>query len=369
MKKKIIIAGGGTGGHIFPAVAIANTVKEFLPDTEILFVGANGRMEMIRVPEAGFSIKGIDVYGLQRKLSLKNCIENAKLPFRLYRSTQQAKKIIKNFRPDAVVGVGGYVSYPILNIAASMKIPTLVQEQNSYPGVTNKLLSKKVDVICTAYDNLERFFPAHKIIKTGNPIRKEILNPVNKKEAYNHFHLDENKKTVAIVGGSSGARTINECVGSFAEELSNKNIQMIWQTGEYHYPTLLQEYKELREIKIVPFIQRMDYLYSIADIVVSRAGALAISELCAVGKPCILVPSPNVSEDHQTKNAKILSEANAAVLIPDNKAKKELKDAVFELINDDTRRAVMNENLKKMSRPDAAKHIADEVVKLLGSHS
>ena len=363
--KKIIISGGGTGGHIFPAIAIANAVKEILPDVEILFIGANRRMEMKRVPEAGFSIEGLDIYGLQRKLSVKNIIENLKLPFRLYRSTQQAKKIIKKFRPDVVVGVGGYASAPTLRVAASMKIPTLIQEQNSYPGITNKLLAKKADVICTAYDNLERFFPAYKIIKTGNPIRKDILNFVDKKEAYNHFQLDENKKTLAVVGGSLGSRTINESVSMFVKELSDKNIQLIWQTGEHYYQNLPHEYKNLDGIKIMPFVQRMDYLYNIADVVVSRAGALALSELCVVGKPCILVPSPNVSEDHQTKNASVLSDANAAILIPDNKAQEKLKNAVFELINDTVLCAVMKVNLQKMSQPNAAKQIAEEVIKLI----
>jgi len=364
-KAKIIISGGGTGGHIFPAIAIANAVKERLPDAEILFVGANRRMEMKRVPEAGFSIKGLDIYGLQRKLNLKNIIENLKLPFRLYRSTQQAKKIIKDFRPDVVVGVGGYASAPTLRVAAAMKIPTLIQEQNSYPGITNKLLAKKIDVICTAYDNLERFFPARKIIKTGNPIRKDILNFVDKKEAYRYFQLDEDKKTVAVVGGSLGSRTINESVSNFVKELSDKNIQLIWQTGEYYYKNLSQEHQNLGGIKIMPFIQRMDYLYSIADVVVSRAGALALSELCVVGKPCILIPSPNVSEDHQTKNAKVLSDAGAAILIPDNKACKKLQNAVLELINDDVLCAAMSKNLKKMAQPDAAKLIAEEVIKLI----
>ena len=362
---KIIISGGGTGGHIFPAIAIANAVKELLQDVEILFVGANGRMEMKRVPEAGFAIKGLDIYGLQRKFNLKNIIENLKLPLRLYRSTQQARKIIKDFSPNVVVGVGGYASAPILRVAANMKIPTLIQEQNSYPGITNKLLSKKVDVICTAYDNLERYFNASKIIKTGNPIRKDIINDVDKREAYRYFQLDEQKKTVVVVGGSLGSRTINESVSGFVQELSDKNIQLIWQTGEYYYQSLSQKYKDLEGIKIMPFVRRMDYLYSVANVVVSRAGALALSELCVVGKPCILIPSPNVSEDHQTKNAKVLSDAKAAVLIPDNKACKELKTAVLELINDSVRCAAMEESLKKMAQPDAAKLIAKEVIKLI----
>lgn len=365
MTYKMIISGGGTGGHIFPAIAIANAVKEQLPDIEILFIGANGRMEMKRVPQAGFPIEGLDIYGLQRQINLKNIIENLKLPFRLYRSMSKAKKIIKNFRPDVVVGVGGYASGPTLKVAASMGIPTLIQEQNSYPGITNKMLASKVKIICTAYDGLERFFPKEKIIKTGNPIRKDILNPVDKNEAYTHFGLDSTKKTIAVVGGSLGSRTMNESVCQFAEELSQRQIQMIWQTGEYYYQNLDEKYKNLDGIKVMPFVQRMDYLYEVADVVVSRAGALALSELCLVAKPCILIPSPNVSEDHQTKNASVLSNAGAAILIPDNQAKEQLKDALLGLVEDESRCGLMKEELRKLAQPDAAKQIADEVIKLI----
>ncbi len=365
MKYKMIISGGGTGGHIFPAIAIANAVKEQLPDIDILFIGANGRMEMKRVPQAGFPIEGLDIYGLQRQINLKNLIENFKIPFRLYRSISKAKKIIKDFRPDVVVGVGGYASGPALRVAASMGIPTLIQEQNSYPGITNKMLAKRVNVICTAYDDLERFFPKEKIIKTGNPIRKDILNPVDKNEAYVHFGLDKNKKTIAVVGGSLGSRTINESVCRFVEELSQKQIQMIWQTGEYYYQHLDEKYKHLEGIKVVPFVQRMDYLYEVSDVVVSRAGALALSELCVVAKPCILIPSPNVSEDHQTKNATVLSNAGAAMLIPDNLAKEQLKDTLLGLIDDEARCKLMKKELEKIAQPDAAKLIADEVIKLV----
>jgi UDP-N-acetylglucosamine--N-acetylmuramyl-(pentapeptide) pyrophosphoryl-undecaprenol N-acetylglucosamine transferase len=365
MTKKMIISGGGTGGHIFPAIAIANSVKEQLPDTEILFIGAHGRMEMKRVPEAGFPIEGLDIYGLQRKLTLKNIVENLKLPFRLYKSTRKAKEIIKHFLPDVVVGVGGYASAPALKMAASLGIPTLIQEQNSYPGITNKLLAKHVDVICTAYDNLERFFPADKIIKTGNPIRRDILHSVDKKEGYAYFQLDENKKTVVVLGGSLGARTVNESVGCFVKEIPNRKIQLVWQTGEYYYQHISEKYNDLQGVKIMPFVQRMDYLYSIADVVVSRAGALALSELCIVGKPSILIPSPNVSEDHQTKNAKALSDEGAAVLIPDNKACEELGNAVFALIEDEEKCMKMTESLKKMAQPDATKRIVEEIIKLM----
>jgi UDP-N-acetylglucosamine--N-acetylmuramyl-(pentapeptide) pyrophosphoryl-undecaprenol N-acetylglucosamine transferase len=336
-----------------------------MPDIEILFVGANGRMEMKRVPQAGFSIEGLDIYGIQRKLSLRNIFENLKLPIRLYRSTCRAKQIIKRFQPDVVVGVGGYASGPALKVAASMKIPTLIQEQNSCPGITNKLLAKQADVICTAYDCLDRFFPSDKIVKTGNPVRKDILNIVDKKEGYTHFNLDEDKKTLVILGGSLGAQTINESVSTFIKEASGKNIQVVWQTGEYYYRNILEQYGDMQGIKIVSFVERMDYLYSIGDVVVSRAGALALSELCVVAKPCILIPSPNVAEDHQTKNATVLSNAGAAILIPDNKACEQLRNAVFELIEDETKCMDMKTNLKKMAQPEAAKQIAEEIIKLM----
>jgi UDP-N-acetylglucosamine--N-acetylmuramyl-(pentapeptide) pyrophosphoryl-undecaprenol N-acetylglucosamine transferase len=363
---KMIVSGGGTGGHIFPAIAIANAVREQIPNVEILFVGANGRMEMKRVPEAGFQIEGLDIYGLQRKITLKNLIENLKLPFRLWKSMRKAKQIIRNFQPNVVVGVGGYASGPTLRSAIAMKIPTLIQEQNSYPGITNRLLANKVNKICVAYDNLDKYFPAEKITKTGNPIRKDLVElQIDKTEAYRFFGLDSTKKTLAVIGGSLGSRTINESVAAFCKELAMNNIQLIWQTGEYYYNQLPQEYKEIQGVKIFPFIGRMDLLYGIADVIVSRAGALSISELCVVGKPCILIPSPNVSEDHQTKNASVLSQAGAAILIADNQAKEKLKDAVFELINDEKKGKEMSINLKELALPYAAKAIADEVVKLM----
>jgi UDP-N-acetylglucosamine--N-acetylmuramyl-(pentapeptide) pyrophosphoryl-undecaprenol N-acetylglucosamine transferase len=365
MGKRIIISGGGTGGHIFPAIAIAGALQERLPDVELLFVGANGRMEMQRVPQAGFRIEGLDIYGLQRKITLKNCIENLKLPFRLYRSMKKAAKIIKDFKPDVVVGVGGYASGPILKVAATKHIPTLIQEQNSYPGITNKLLAKQADTICTAYDNLERFFPIEKIIKTGNPVRKDILNPVDKKEAYAHFQLDSTKKTIAAVGGSLGARTLNESIASFVEELAEKNIQLIWQTGESYYNAKHPVYTHLKGIRMMPFVQRMDYLYIVADVVVSRAGALAISELCVVSKPCILIPSPNVAEDHQTKNAAVLSHAGAAILIPDKEANGKLRDTIISMIEDEIYLSEMRQKLSAFARPHATRYIVDEIIKLM----
>ncbi|MCL2130894.1 MAG: undecaprenyldiphospho-muramoylpentapeptide beta-N-acetylglucosaminyltransferase [Lentimicrobiaceae bacterium] len=364
--KRIIISGGGTGGHIFPAIAIANAVKEQMPDVEIRFVGANGRMEMQRIPEAGFQIEGLDMYGLQRKLTPKNVIENIKLPFRLRKSIRRAKQIIRDFQPDAVVGVGGYASYPTLRAAISLKIPTLIQEQNSYPGIANRLLAGKINKICTAYDNMAQFFPAEKTVKTGNPVRKDIVDlQHDRTAAYRFFELDSNKKTVAVIGGSLGSLTINESVAAFCKELKDKDIQLIWQTGEYYYKTSPNEYKEIQGVRIFPFISRMDLLYTAADVIVSRAGALSISELCIVGKPCILIPSPNVSEDHQTKNASVLSHAGAAVLIADSQAKEKLKNAVLELINNEKQCKEMSVNLKKLALPNAAKAIANEVAGLM----
>ncbi len=366
MKTKIIIAGGGTGGHIFPAIAIANELKEQIPDIDILFVGANKRMEMKRVPEAGYEIKGIDMYGLQRQLTVKNIIANLKLPFRLWRSLRKAKRIILEFKPNVVIGVGGYVSGPVLKMAARQKIPTLIQEQNSYPGITNKLLAKKAKIICTAYDQLDLFFDANKIVKTGNPVRKDIIHlPDDKTNAYAYFELQGNKKTVSIIGGSLGSKTINESVIDIIADFVSEDVQLIWQTGEAYYQSIPENLKQLKGIKIMPFIQRMDYLYQVSDIIVSRAGALAISELCIVAKACILIPSPNVAEDHQTKNAKVLSDSGSAVLIADKDAKEKLGYVIFELIQNKHNCEEMSKNLKKLAIPDATKRIVNEIKKLL----
>ncbi|MDY0014583.1 MAG: undecaprenyldiphospho-muramoylpentapeptide beta-N-acetylglucosaminyltransferase [Bacteroidales bacterium] len=366
MKIKIMIAGGGTGGHVFPAIAIANELKEQIPDIDILFVGANKRMEMKRVPEAGYEIKGIDMYGLQRQLTLKNIIANLKLPFRLWRSLRKAKRIIHEFNPNVVIGVGGYVSGPVLKMAAGQKIPTLIQEQNSYPGITNKMLAKKAKIICTAYDQLDQFFDANKIVKTGNPVRKDIIHlSDDKTDAYAYFKLQASKKTVSIVGGSLGSKTINESVIDIIADFVSEDVQLIWQTGEYYYQSIPENLKQLKGIKIMPFIQRMDYLYQVSDIIVSRAGALAISELCIVAKACILIPSPNVAEDHQTKNAKVLSDAGAAILIADKDAKEKLGYVIFDLIQNKHSCEEMSKNLKKLAIPDATKRIVNEVKKLL----
>lgn len=366
MSIKIIIAGGGTGGHIFPAIAIANELKVQIPDIDILFVGANNRMEMKRIPEAGYAIKGIDMYGLQRSFSLKNMISNIKLPFRLWKSLRKAKQIINEFNPQLVIGVGGYVSGPVLRVAASKNIPTLIQEQNSFPGITNKMLAKKAKIICTAYDNLEQFFNPQKTVKTGNPVRSDIINlSGNKEEAYAYFNLSSNKKTIAVIGGSLGSRTINESIMEIIPDFVSGDIQLIWQTGEYYYQSIPENVKTIKGIQIVPFVQRMDYLYNVSDVIVSRAGALAISELCIVAKPCILVPSPNVAEDHQTKNANVLSKAGAAVCVADKEVKEKLGFVIFDLIENPQKCVEMSKNLTVLAIPDATKRIVNEVKKML----
>ena len=321
--KKLIISGGGTGGHIFPAVAIANKVKEKYPEAEILFVGAEGKMEMEKVPKAGYEIVGLPIRGLQRKLTLKNL----SVPFKLLASLSKAKKIIKNFQPDIAVGVGGYASAATLRVASKQKIPTLIQEQNSYPGITNKWLSKRARTICVAYDNLERFFPKEKIVKTGNPVRSEVVQIEGKKEeAFKHFGLDPVKKTVLVIGGSLGARTLNDSFKKDIQQLLEKDVQVIWQCGKFYFESLKLEVEKLssQNIYLSDFIYKMDLAYAAADLVVSRAGALSVSELCLVGKPTILVPSPNVSEDHQTKNAMALVDNRAAVLVKDIEAREKL---------------------------------------------
>ncbi|MGB1039481.1 MAG: undecaprenyldiphospho-muramoylpentapeptide beta-N-acetylglucosaminyltransferase, partial [Flavobacteriales bacterium] len=313
---KFIISGGGTGGHIYPAIAIANAIKEKQSKAEILFVGANGKMEMEKVPKAGYEIIGLDIAGLQRKLTVKNL----SFPFKLFRSLKKAKQIVKDFNPDVAIGVGGYASGPLLRQAGKLGVPTLIQEQNSYPGITNKLLARKAKKICVAYDKMERFFDESKIVFTGNPVRKEILNIEGKKErGQNHFKLDTNKKTVLVIGGSLGARTVNNSIKNAAKLLDENNIQVLWQTGKYYYEDMKSfvDENKLISIKVYDFIYEMDLAYASADLVVSRAGALSISELCLVGKPTILVPSPNVSEDHQTKNAMALVNHNAAQLVTD----------------------------------------------------
>jgi len=362
-KTKIIISGGGSGGHIFPAVSIANSFVKKYPDTDILFIGAEGKMEMEKVPAAGYKIIGLPVVGLQRKLSLSLF----SFVFKVFKSFRKAKKIIKEFNPNVVVGVGGYASGPALRAACSLKIPCLIQEQNSYAGVTNKLLSKRVSKICVAYDNMERFFPKNKIIKTGNPVRDDIKHIANKsEEAFKFFGLNPHKPVIFAVGGSLGARTINESIANSLKILIEKDIQLIWQTGKSFFPQAKQITDELKNSSIYmnEFIYKMDLAYSAADIIISRAGASTISELCIIGKPVIFVPSPNVAEDHQTKNAQALTNINAAVMIKDNEAREKLIPEAISLLSDNNKQKELSLNIKKLELPDASDIIAEEVYKL-----
>jgi len=358
---KIIISGGGTGGHIFPAIAIANSLKAALPDVEILFVGANGRMEMEKVPQAGYQIVGLNIAGIQRSLSLPNIIKNLKFPFKLIGSLRDAYKIVKDFKPQVVIGVGGYASGPVLWAAQNMGIPTLIQEQNSYAGVTNKLLARRAKKICVAYDGMEKYFPHEKIIVTGNPVRKDILDTnLVKLAGCTFFKLDPNKKTILVIGGSLGARTINQAIEAGIDKIKQSGFQLIWQTGK----TPLS-FGEGLGVRLYPFIKEMHWAYACADIVISRAGALSISELCLVGKPAILVPSPNVSEDHQTKNAMALVNKNAALMIRDADAKSLLVDKALDLIVNLESCNELNANIVQLGRPNAANEIANEVIKLI----
>ena len=365
---RVIISGGGTGGHIFPAVSIANAIKEKFPTAEILFVGAEGRMEMEKVPAAGYSIVGLPIQGLYRSLTLKNF----KVLAKAISSLRKAKKIIKDFNPDIAIGVGGYASGPLLWQAASMGIPTLIQEQNSYAGVTNKLLAKKANKICVAYQNMDRFFPADRIIYTGNPVRQNLLNGVNKKEeGYKHFGLDPMKKTILVVGGSLGARTINESLLQGIEKIAtDKNVQVIWQTGKFYIENIKKSVAEMGistdNLYISDFIPNMDLAYSVADLVVSRAGASSISELSLLKKACILVPSPNVSEDHQRKNAMALVEKDAAIMITDDKSKEELVVCMLDLVKKEEQLNSLRSNITSFACPAAAEQIAVEVFKTIG---
>jgi UDP-N-acetylglucosamine--N-acetylmuramyl-(pentapeptide) pyrophosphoryl-undecaprenol N-acetylglucosamine transferase len=361
---KVIISGGGTGGHIFPAIAIANAIIKIDPSAEILFVGAKGRMEMEKVPEAGYEIIGLNISGFQRRITWKNLT----FPFKVISSLLGAKKIIKQFGPDVVVGVGGYASGPVLRIASRRKIPTLIQEQNSYPGITNKILSKRVNCICVAYQGMEKFFPADKIILTGNPVRLDITELNGKREnGLEMFGLKPEKKTVLVIGGSLGARTINESIVKDLDLLRNNNVQLIWQTGRFFYGTALVACEKTKEFGIFPytFIARMDLAYAAADVIISRAGAIAISELCLVGKPVILVPSPNVSEDHQTKNALALTGNEAAVLIKDIDAREVLVKTVVGLTKDPEKCELLQNNIIRFAHKNAAEKIADIIINLV----
>ncbi|MFC2107116.1 undecaprenyldiphospho-muramoylpentapeptide beta-N-acetylglucosaminyltransferase [Bacteroidota bacterium] len=369
-KKRIILSGGGTGGHIFPAIAIANALKVKLQDPEILFIGAKGRMEMEKVPKAGYNIKGLWISGLQRKLTAKNLL----FPIKLISSLLKAKSIISSFKPDVVIGTGGYASGPTLRMASSKGIPCLIQEQNSFPGITNRLLSSRVSKICVAYDNMDKYFPQEKIIKTGNPVRKDITILKGKKEAgLKEFALSASKPILLIVGGSQGALSINLQIIEMIKTLIENDIQLLWQTGVHFADTAKEKLNELKNeyhnadelIKIAPFIYQMDLAYSIADVVISRGGAIAISELCVAGKACILVPLPSAAEDHQTKNAQSLVDKKAAIMVRDNEMSDKLHDLALELLQNKEKQKVLSENILKMAIPDAADRIAEEVIKII----
>ena len=360
---KVIISGGGTGGHIFPALAIANELKIRFPDVEILFVGANGRMEMTKVPEAGFNIIGLDIVGLQRRITYKNLF----FPFKLLQSLNKAKSIVKSFDPNVVIGVGGYASGPTLKMASKLGYPTLIQEQNSYAGLTNKLLSKKARSICVAYENMSQFFPSEKIKITGNPVRDDIINLKDKKEeALSHFNLQGNKKVVLILGGSLGAKSINEGVLSNIDSLNSDNLIVIWQVGSRYIDGINKSIDKDKYPNIISFafIKRMDLAYAVADLIVSRAGALSISEIAIVGKPAILIPSPNVAEDHQTKNAMSLVNNASAIMVKDDDTKSKLIPQLLKLLSDKDLCDELKNNLLKMAKPNASKHIVDEVISI-----
>ena len=359
---KIIISGGGTGGHIFPAVAIANELRRRQPNAEILFVGANGRMEMTRVPEAGYKIVGLDIAGLQRRLTPQNLL----FPVKVFRSVRKAGKLIEEFLPDAVVGVGGYASAPVLLAATSRSIPALIQEQNSYAGLVNKLLAKRVNKICVAYEGMEKFFPKDKIVLTGNPVRTEIAGG-DRAEALRFFGLNPDKQTLLVIGGSLGARTLNLATAAALPKLREAGVQLLWQTGKLYYPEAQQQVASYTDDKLyaLEFIQRMDLAYAAADVVVSRAGALSVSELCLTGKASILVPSPNVAEDHQTKNALALMSKGAAVLITDEHAPTRLYDETLRLLKDEERQQQLSLRVRELARPNATAQIVEELLKLI----
>ena len=358
---KIILSGGGTGGHIYPAISIANELKIRFPNSEFLFVGARDKMEMDKVPEAGYNIEGLWISGIQRKLTLKNFM----FPFKLIISLLRSRKILKQFKPDIAVGTGGFASGPLLQMATLKGIPSLIQEQNSYPGITNKLLGKKAQKICVAYDGLERFFPENKIIKTGNPVRQDLLSLDNKNiEAKDFFGLKHNKVTLLVLGGSLGARRINELIVNKLDFFNEQNIEIIWQCGKLYY----QEYKiynDTKDVQVHAFLNRMDMAYAASDIIISRAGASSVSELCIVGKPVIFIPSPNVAEDHQTKNANAVVEKNGAILIKEADLNVDFENKFTQLNSSKEKQESLSENIKKLALINATNDIADEVEKLL----
>ncbi len=359
---RVIISGGGTGGHIFPAIAIANAIKKRNPAAEILFVGANGRMEMEKVPQAGYKIKGLNIAGFQRG----SIIKNLTLPFKLVGSLISAYNIIRTFKPHVAIGVGGYASAPLLRAASFAGVPTVIQEQNSFAGITNKILSKNAEVICTAYEGMDKAFPKEKIVSTGNPVRDEIVKMnCNQLESKKYFGLDENKKTILIIGGSLGARTLNQSVEAALEKIKGSESQILWQTGKTYFDECAKIAEGVPNLHARMFIDKMDYAYTCADVIISRAGALSISELQLVGKPIILVPSPNVAEDHQTHNALALVNKKAALLIKDDEAKLNLIGAAFDLLKNEPMQKELSANIKLMAIPNAAERIVEEILKVV----
>jgi UDP-N-acetylglucosamine--N-acetylmuramyl-(pentapeptide) pyrophosphoryl-undecaprenol N-acetylglucosamine transferase len=359
-KHKFIVSGGGTGGHIYPAIAIANELKSRFPDAEFLFVGAQDKMEMQKVPQAGYAIKGLWIAGLQRKLTLQNIL----FPIKLISSLSKSRSIIKSFKPDVVIGTGGFASGPLLQMANSLNIPTLIQEQNSYPGITNKLLSKKANKICVAYENLERFFPKEKMILTGNPVRQDLIDIDSKREeAIKYFNLDASKKTLLVLGGSLGARRVNKLIEKELDFFASQDVQIVWQCGKFYF----EEYKKYdsKNVQVLAFIDRMDLVYAASDFVISRAGASSVSELSIVGKPVIFIPSPNVAEDHQTKNAKAIVEKNGALLLKESELDEKFNTVFSDLVANEHLQMQLSENIKKLAKIHATSDIVDEIVKLI----
>lgn len=362
MKKlKFILSGGGTGGHIYPAIAIANELKSRFPDAEFLFVGAKDKMEMQKVPQAGYKIRGLWIAGLQRKLTFDNTL----FPVKLITSLLKARRILAEFKPDVVIGTGGFASGPLLQVASFAGIPSVIQEQNSYPGITNKLLSKKADKICVAYENLERFFPKDKMVLTGNPVRQDLIDIDSKRaEAIGYFKLDPNKKTLLVLGGSLGARRINQLIAKEVLGFTAQNVQVIWQCGKLYFDEY-QHFNDKEGVQVLAFIDRMDLVYAAADVVISRAGASSVSELCIVGKPTVFIPSPNVAEDHQTKNAQAIVDKGGALLIRESELDTQFTGVFNKLVSDGNLQRNLSENMKKLAKVNATKDIVAEIVKLI----
>ena len=363
MSTKVIISGGGTGGHIFPAISIANELRNRIKEIDILFVGAKGRMEMEKVPKAGYPIEGLHISGLQRNWK---DLRNLLFPFKLISSLWKSYWIVKKFKPSIVIGTGGYASGPLLYVASKLSVPALIQEQNSFPGITNKILSRSVQKVCVAYENMERFFPQEKLMLLGNPVRQDLIQTTSKRsKGIKQFNLNPKQPTLLVVGGSLGAKTINESIASLLTDFEKNNIQLIWQTGLSFEQKAIELSRSLSNVRVHAFIYDMDLAYSVADIIISRAGASTISELCLIGKPAILVPSPNVAEDHQTKNAMALLNKEAALMVKDSKARTELGTAISELLSDKNRQDILSKNIKKLAIVNSSELIVNEVIKLM----